>query len=1390
MKLHAVDNGAPDMGADEDEAAVWTVLFVYEHPESDRINGKDTADVSLWRSIYSHLPQANWEFGRLLELNNETTLLTVQAYQGDFNVNGTTFQDDRSVWGDVLRRNDEEERLVSIDKKRLNAGFEYEGDAVGPDDDCPGLCGVDDDGDGLIDEDCNGELPWLDEDEEPTHRNTGVPNGVYGQGCGDCTLYSSCHDMMAEDDDENGLFDWVCAANDERAPGCTPTELQGVTGLLNDPDGGQGTDPRGDINSDACPGECGVDDDGDGLIDEDSNGYMSYLRISVAGQVACTNCQSFLVAPEGDIPDGCPVVEGKLPPGSQSHEPYGPNPCPNPLYWEDYDSTPSMPRDRTLESDDDEDGLVDEDGGQDPLLVHLRAIPASDACSSGRQPYLPVDATIEPPGEFSSSVPLTESCLAPQDAQDDPWVYQVQYVYARTNPYWLLNGRNGDDKPDWKTQPKYYYFPPFDRDINRNGRLKDLLYDEDGDGAYDEGTDLDEEHLETLDDENSPFDGMVVDSSGADDVADGRPNVHPDCVPDPDFRGPQGQVAGKEVAPSEPSDVHLIKKVVRMRGDAASDPSDYVERVWLYRYNDLGFLKAVFDPASVEGLIADSDEIDEADDILQLSDSHLVNGRPLIFYASSWYTYYNPYVYKWTEWPPTRGIPPCYDDAPFVGEDCQRDSPDDPSAYLPINACDGTFPWSQDYSKFEDELYVDPDCSPFMKQQCGWCFARLACTAINRGYCTEEADTYCDCDNSPAISENQLAQMGIAGAQPRFRKYLVKTARVRRPDGQMKLYRFDYLGAANSVYADESRLTYYADPHNITIVDEIVLQTEAEYDHPGDFAYRNEFYVYEDDFKITLDGNPPSSLVVPPQPGDPQYEALPLVEVDTHFLHAPAKVKTRRVVTMNYYGIAISDRLIVTPGFLGDVTALVDDERYELTNTRGQTKLTYDQSWLALFRDSQDPEGGVILDAIKEAGRSFVELFGGDGGWYSVLRGVAWGSGGGNLYDQQCRTPEVLEDVPIQRVQPEQVRVTEFTKHYERLANGVEGDPVKDMPALQATYYRTIRGRGPGPVVPNRVLFSSDLDDGPDVHDPAGTIGDLSEIGDGTGCLISPCDGCQCAIPGQCTPEECAACDCALENGQCTDWLAGINLKNQDPVEVNSMPVPDDAGEGKENDGVSEIRHAYLFRDEGTGEGHQRRVRWKWRWLEEVSADRGGADQFALELWFFNENGQLCLYGRGSGVEYSDPDKPPLPAEPFFFWTYFGYNEFGQLEVQVDDFDPAKLSTAQEALRWVGELGDIEEGVEEFYDGDPNVELFTRKPLTGAQNYTTRFRFDNLGMIVSKREGFSLDDTGAPDDNFDPGLDEFDEFTRTDYDVIANRTIYLIEGTPEKRIPIWRDPYT
>lgn len=1239
----------------------WTVMFVYEHPESDRISATDTTDDSQWKSLYSHLPQSNWKNGRLPDLNDETTLLTVQAYKSDLSgvINGAPFQDDYSVWGTI---EDTENPNTQI-ARRLNYGPEYDGDYNN--DGCPGICGVDDDGDGEIDE-----------------------------------------GGLADDDNEDGFVEEPC---DSGETGCDPGEQDGLTEFytsLSNP----ATDPTGDANGDGCPGLCGVDDDGDGLVDEDTSQYLPYLALSGTD---CSDCQYSLVNEQPGQVDPVCFENGVLAQSTLQTS------CLNPLYGKINGQTFDSRYDYFAHYDDDEDGLIDEDDGEDPLLVNLRALDGE--CAAGFHPYLPTGGTY-PDG------PAPDGCRNVYDAGEDPWTYQVQYVYARTNPYWLLSARNTETDPTnanygrvrFLTQPQYYYFAPFSPDINGDGSTDDVLYDDGSDPVLES---------ELVVAQSGDFAGMVVDSSAEGDN-DGLPNVHPDCLPHPEFRGPQGVEAdsGDDLPGVPPSDIHLIKRIVRMREDVTGNPNGFIEQVWLYRYNDFGFVKAVFDPAAVEAIIAadPADAIEEPDDILKYADTHIVRDtvsggghvdRPLISYASQWYTYYNPYIHQDQFNEP--GIPPCYDHAPFVGMDCDAE---DPTAYFPVNGCDGEFLWTDGYA---DEMQIDQDCSEFMRDDCGPCFGRYACT---NSTCAD--DMTCTCEDGHAVSSEQLAQLGIPDAQPRFRKYLVKTARVRETDGAMHLYRFDYLGAASGIYSGGT-ITSYADPHNITIVDEMVEQTTDELENPGNLTYRNEFYIYEDNFRLDLDAAPSDDR--PPAFSGTLYSA------DSHYLSVPAKVKTRRVVVMNYYGIAISDRLILTPGFMGDQTSLVDNQQYELTNTRGQLKQAYDPSWVATLRE-------LGSDAVKNTGRVFVELFGGHEGWHSVLRGVAWGSGGGNLYDQQCRTPEVLEDVPVQRVAPEQVEVVSATKHYGR--DGIGDELILDMPEVEAAFYEA----------PDWGTL--------EVNDPAQTVGGTLGI-EGDDCVpetMPDCSACQDdAVP--CT--ECVDCP----SGDSCEVLAAdeVDLKNQEPAAVGTIPGED----GIEGDGVSIIRYAYEFWTEAPdSDESERRVMWKYRWLEAVSEANGGTGNIALEMWYFDQNGRLRLYGRGSGTE----GDPPTPATsgPFLV-TYYGYDDFGRLTIQVDDIDPADLEGGQYDDILEINANDLEGigPIDRIADGAP-------------QNLVTYHKYNDLGMLVSRYVGFDSN-TGT---KFDLSTTESagDDILRTDYALISNRVITYTKNS--KTFVGWEDPYT
>ncbi|MCO6436246.1 MAG: hypothetical protein J5J06_04070 [Phycisphaerae bacterium] len=1139
------DKNTPDPGTPQ-----WTIVFIYEHPESDRISATDTAvamenwtetlgrqpDDETWRewkSIYSHLPQSDWNFGRLPELNDETTLLTVQAYRSNpanpvyqnslVQINGAPFQDDFSVWASTVGQDGPQHR-VRLGKRVDPSGQHFGGD----DAECPGLCDMDDDGDGLIDEDCEGRERGAWEFRD------GVQTNIWGEGCPP---------------------GWL---GDDNESGGTDDEIESTTLTLDN------TDPPGAAFDPECPGHCADDDDGDGMKDEDTNGYLRFLDVS-----ACSRCQEVILDPHDDsvtpqekencfLQDGGTVDE-RWP--RQTHLDTG---CPNPLYWNNVSQNTKM--DPFALYDDDEDGLMDEDSDQNPLLVDIRSI--SDApegddelCRTGRYPFVPNGGSL--PAVSASGGVVNQHCRDPlsEEGAADPWVYQVQYVYARSNPYWLLKGRDVAGRPISHDAPVYEYYPNFSEpftDANQNG-IRDA-------------TEL----------------FVDVNQNGHHDVFPG--NVHADCLPSPQFRAPSESDGGR---PLQPSEIHLIKRVVRMREDAFNNPYNFTEQTWLYRYNDLGFLKAVFDPGAVLAIInANSeDDINEPDDVIRLSDAHEVAGQPLIMYASQWYTYYNPYVEPiLDENNMVVGVQQCYERPPVVsfGSTSLDDFDDnDPSNRLPSNACDGQIPWITEY---REEIHTDPDCSSFMQQDCGWCYARYACgQACPDGACEDEE---CYCTQS-ASHETTLRRMGITGAEPRLRKYMVKTARVRGGDGEMHLYRFDYLGAESSIYGTDAVLSY-ADARNITVVDEMVEQGIDEY--AGESG-RSDFYIYEDDFRLDLDSGPPSERYIAYGGGRYLYST-------SGYLYNPSKVKTRRVVVMNYYGIALSDRLILTPGFEGDQTSLVDNQQFELLNNRGQAKHVFDPSWVAGWRDRG-------LSFIKNEGRVLTQLFGGPEGWQRVLAGIARGSGGGELYAQQCHTPQVLNEVPVQRVKPEQLSIVMATKLFEKTA-GQE----TTLPATHATYYRA----------------GAQLSDW--LSDPADTIGE------------SVC------VQGE--PENTHV----------------PSLEVQDSVAIQSLPTPEcppSMSCTPANDGVLHTYYDYDTYNPSDPDDEQ--VRFKWQWTEAVPVEFGGTGNVALQIEFYDRSGRLRFVGRGAGTSGSPH---PAPTTPFLV-NYIGYDELGRQDVSIIDVDYDRL---------------------------------------------------------------------------------------------------------------------
>lgn len=1212
-------DASPDgSGGDESD---WIVAFVFEHPESDRLSTNDgISDGAKHRSLYSYLPQSEWDFGRLPDLNDETTLLTVQAYKaenlnitsGNVPVNGAPFQDDYSVWGSAIGA------PTSGSTQRLNTA---------PLCDASATC-------------------------SPASQNPGS--------------------------DPPGVGSW---------------------------------------SEDNEPGLAGVDDDNDGLIDEDSNGYMKYLDVAPQD---CATCQTNVFR---GINTGSPLCWSAND-RTKPRQTYT-GTCKNPLFWKgtwaegSQTWSPGAERlDPLAVLDDDEDGLIDEDGDDDPLLIHFRQLDdqnnpiVSDDCASGEHPFIPA-ATADGSDPARATFPgdsTTEHCrpvYAPV-AQSDPWTHQVQYVYARSNPHWLLVQHKDDGTPSYLSAPRYKYFPPFEEPWE----------DADGDGEVDADEDLTK---------NGSLLSFDMTQAG----------VHPDCLPNPDFRGPQGRDEyGADLEPVAPGEIQLIKRIVRTRPDV-SKPNQFIEQTWLYRYNDFGFLKAVFDPASIQAILDADSSLETPDDILKLADRAIIGttGKPLIVYASQWYTYYNPYVLH------DDAPEQCYENPPFVA-DCYSSfgiNANSPLGRMPINGCDGETVWSAAGTE-TTEYHVDPDCSELMKQNCGWCFARYACDGPCDGAFSWQDD--CVCPDGPAADQVMLNQLGIPDAQPRFRKYLVKTAYVREADNEMHLYAYDYLGAASSVYTDPDRITSYADPHNITLVDELSLQTEnedASIAAPGAYD-RNEFYIYDDDYWIDLD----------PDTGpfaQPVNVGNGLATVDSHFLHLPVKVKTRRVVVMNYYGIAISDRVLLTPGFDGDGTRLLNDEQYELVNQRGQIKHLYDQSWVAGLR-------AYGSDYIESAGRVFTELFGGEGGFHSVLSGIARGSDGGNLYNQQCKTPEVLEDVPVQRVSESQVVVARATKHLERqlsssVCTAADADCVKDVPALEVVYNKPI----------------SLADSSFDIVDPANTI---SDSGGGAS---------QCTLVA-CGSEAEANCYCETDStGTEVCWRgeldsAEIDLSNQEPVAVNAV-----FGEaGTSNDGAQITRYHYVYYPEETGVfGPDERIKVKYRWSEEIAPAEGGTGGVALEVWEFDENGRICFYGKGSGND----SVPPVPQAPFYVDAY-GYDDIGRLVVQIADFDPAGMALSGSFI--------------------PNAPTHGRVPLAPggtATNLGTVNRYDDAGMLVSRYVGTIEEVPGPTDFTGADGVASgvFPEITagvhdvvRTDYAVIANRNI-TYKDTDDKWKVGWTDPY-
>ncbi len=111
---------------------------------------------------------------------------------------------------------------------------------------------VDNDGDGRPDADNDGDGRF--DEDLPADTSNDFASGIFGiDDDGDGVV----DEGLVANDDEFSLFNFGLASNEDP-----------VDGNDNDFDGTIDEDPGSDMNADGCPGICGVDDDGDRLIDE------------------------------------------------------------------------------------------------------------------------------------------------------------------------------------------------------------------------------------------------------------------------------------------------------------------------------------------------------------------------------------------------------------------------------------------------------------------------------------------------------------------------------------------------------------------------------------------------------------------------------------------------------------------------------------------------------------------------------------------------------------------------------------------------------------------------------------------------------------------------------------------------------------------------------------------------------------------------------------------------------------------------------------------------------------------------------------------------------------------------------------------------------------------
>ncbi|MGD2111281.1 MAG: hypothetical protein PVI86_18030, partial [Phycisphaerae bacterium] len=255
------------------------------------------------------------------------------------------------------------------------------------------------------------------------------------------------------------------------------------------------------------------------------------------------------------------------------------------------------------------------------------------------------------------------------------------------------------------------------------------------------------------------------------------------------------------------------------------------------------------------------------------------------------------------------------------------------------------------------------------------------------------------------------------------------------------------------------------------------------------------------------------------------------------------------------------------------------------------------------------------------------------------------------------------------------------------------------------------------------------------------------------------------------TPTVCAAeqCTCGEEGcfqhdpleTVCSDWLKGIDLRNQAPVVVASLPGDTPA----EDDDATTVSYDYAFHDITEDDDM---VEWKWRWQERVDPTEGGTGKYALEVWYFDTRGLLRFYGKGAG----DENNAKTPSAPFTT-TYFGYDNLGRLALEISDFDLGNAETMSQSALYAGD---------EIPWMDVRAQLLPAGAPAG-RNLITLSEFDDAGALRARTVGFSPD--------YLAGGSVWEESARTQYNTIAGRRItYTDTDDPQQHTrTAWQDDY-